>query len=410
MSFNPSGGGISAASDVALSNPANGEFLGYNSSIAKWQNTAVSGGGGESSFVLVASKDASTAVKAAAAYVCTGTNDEVKINAAIADAAALVAYNSLMPAGTKQMGKVVLTGGRFTISAAITMRSAVWLAGSGWLTEVKAVGCNDAGLVTLAAATDHLCRVSDMWLNGNSTAGGTCNAVDFDMTSSGNTSSYPDTNPDSYHMIHDLYVSGFTGGTRHGVYLHSAATANNRGNMIYNLQMRNFSGNGIYLSAASDSFIQNCHIGTVTGTGIYIATGNTKINNCKTFYCDTYGFYLSSGRGVVSGCESQDNATGFMFDGTQWTASALVADTSQTAGIQVSSGQVQLNSISIFLRSGGRYTTQTNGLYFDAAYSDCTVVGYVNPSSITTPISGSLLAANRNFMRVSDGTSMVSVN
>jgi hypothetical protein len=304
----------------------------------------------------------------------------------------------------------VLTGGRFNISGAITIRSAVWLSGSGWLTEVRAVGCNDAGLITLAAPTDHLCRVSDMWLNGNSTAGGTCNAVDFDMTSSGNTSSYPDTNPDSYHMIHDMYVSGFTGGTRHGVYLHSAATANNRGNMIYNLQMRNFSGNGIYLSAASDSFIQNCHIGTVTGTGIYIATGNTKISNCKTFYCDTYGFYLSSGRGVVAGCESQDNAIGFMFDGTQWTASALVADTSSTAGIQVSSSQVQLNSISIFVRSGGRYTTQTNGLYFDAAYSDCTVVGYVNPSSITTPISGSLASASRNFMRVSDGSTMVSVN
>jgi hypothetical protein len=410
MSFNPGGGGISSATDVALSNPAAGEFLGYDSTISKWKNLPATGGSSALPFILVASKDATAAVKAAADYVCDGTADQTEINLAISDAAALVGYNAGMPAGAQQAGKVLLTGGRFNISGAILMRTAVWLAGSGWLTELRAVTCNDAGVITLNAPNDHLCRVSDLWLNGNFSSGGTCNAIDFDMSSSGVTTGYPDTNPDSYHMIHDLYVGGFTGGTRHGVYLHASTTANNRGNMIYNLQMRNFSGNGIYLSASSDSFIQNCHVGTVTGTGIYVNTGNTKVNNCKTFYCDTYGFYFASGRGAVVGCESQDNAIGFMFDGSPYVASGIVCDTSLTCGIQVSSSQLQLNGFDVFLRSGGRYATQTQGLFFDAAYSDCTVVGFVNPSGITTPISGSLASASRNFMRVSDGTTMVSVN
>lgn len=45
MSFNPGGGGsstLSGDSDVALSNPANGHILSYNSGIGKWQN--LSGG------------------------------------------------------------------------------------------------------------------------------------------------------------------------------------------------------------------------------------------------------------------------------------------------------------------------------------------------------------------------------
>lgn len=40
MSFNPGGGGISGANDVALSNPTNTQVLTYNSGIGKWQNAA----------------------------------------------------------------------------------------------------------------------------------------------------------------------------------------------------------------------------------------------------------------------------------------------------------------------------------------------------------------------------------
>lgn len=42
MSFSPSGGNISGADDVALSNPQDEQVLTYNSGTAKWTNQAVS--------------------------------------------------------------------------------------------------------------------------------------------------------------------------------------------------------------------------------------------------------------------------------------------------------------------------------------------------------------------------------
>ena len=44
MSFNSGGGGgISSASDVALSAPATNDLLTYNAGLAKWQNGSLTG-------------------------------------------------------------------------------------------------------------------------------------------------------------------------------------------------------------------------------------------------------------------------------------------------------------------------------------------------------------------------------
>ena len=41
MGFNPAGGALSGASDVALSNPANTHVMSFNGAVAKWQNQAI---------------------------------------------------------------------------------------------------------------------------------------------------------------------------------------------------------------------------------------------------------------------------------------------------------------------------------------------------------------------------------
>lgn len=43
MSYDPGISGISGASDVFLSNPANGNFLGYSTGSSKWQNATLTG-------------------------------------------------------------------------------------------------------------------------------------------------------------------------------------------------------------------------------------------------------------------------------------------------------------------------------------------------------------------------------
>jgi len=361
--------------------------------------------------VQVLSNDAPTEWKTAASgdpytFICDGTNDEVQINAAVDLAAPLNSRNSGMPAGAKQIGAVILSGGRFNIAAPIRMRTAVHLTGAGWATELRSVGNNSSGMITLAAASDHLVQVSNLYMNGNYSAGGTCNGIDFDMTASGSTGDYPSASPDSYHHIRDLFIDAFKAGTRHGIYLHSSSTSNNRGNIITNIQMRNISGDGISLEASSDSFISQCHIGTVEGNGVNIVTGNTKITGVKTFYCDTNGFYIASGRHAISNCESQDNAVGFYLAASDATYTGLVADTSLTDGIVIASSKQVVQGVSVFLRGSARYATQANGIRFTGAHADTTLTGRVGPSSVTTPISGS--AGSRSFVRVSDGTTLVS--
>jgi hypothetical protein len=357
--------------------------------------------------VVVASADAPGDVKSAAQFVCTGTNDEAKINSAINVAAALVSRNPTSPGGAQQQGRVVLTGGRFNIDNPILMQTGVWLQGQGFLTEVRARANNGAGVIKLAQVDAHLCTVSHMWINGNSVAGGTCNGIDFDMTASGDTDEYPATDPDAYHLITDVYVSNFLGGTRHGIYLHSTGTANNRGNIIDRVQIRDCSGDGINLTAASDSFISNAHVGGSDGSGFRIASGNVRIVNSKSFFSLGWGFWISSGRGTITGCESQDDVNGYFFDAAPWTATGLTCDTADVTGIRVSTDRLTLNGFNVFLRSGGAFPNTNTGLLIDAGANDSIVTGQVDNSGITTPISGAV--GLRSFMRVSDGTTLVSV-
>lgn len=69
MSFNPAGGALSGATDVAMSNPTNGQVLTYDGSIAKWENAPAVGGSGSAASVTyvpeVGGDIASTNVQAA---------------------------------------------------------------------------------------------------------------------------------------------------------------------------------------------------------------------------------------------------------------------------------------------------------------------------------------------------------
>lgn len=59
MSFDPGGGGIANANDVALSNPADKQLLTYNGGIAKWTNQppAVSSVAGKTGAVALTAAD-----------------------------------------------------------------------------------------------------------------------------------------------------------------------------------------------------------------------------------------------------------------------------------------------------------------------------------------------------------------
>ena len=333
-------------------------------------------------------------------WVCDGTNDEVQINLAIDAAApkqgASAPNNPGSPATAKHVGMVQLSGGRFNIgSAGIVMRTAVHLNGAGMASsELRAVSCNQTGLIRLADPTDHLCHLSNFYMQGNSGSGGTCSGIHLNMTGGANTSAYPDANPDSDHLIENLFVFGFDANTsRHGIYLQGGSGDHNRGNMVRNIQMRsnyaNAGGTGIYFSGASDSYISNCHVGGYT-IGYQIAGGNSKMDCNKSFYSNQYGVYITSGRALVDGHESQDDDTGIYLDGVPATASGLVLDTSNAAGLRISNDRIQAGIFNVFVRGGGRYATQVRGVWYDGVFTNCAVIGNIENANITTPESGTV--------------------
>jgi hypothetical protein len=96
-----------------------------------------------------------------------------------------------------------------------------------------------------------------------------------------------------------------------------------------------------------------------------------------------------------------------MFDSSPYTASGLIADSAGTNAIQVSTDRLVLTGFSIFNRGGTiQYPTTQRGLYIDGTYADLMIVGQSDNANITTPVQGTPGA--RSFMRVSDGTTLVS--
>lgn len=350
-------------------------------------------------------KEGADATGTNGAWLCDGTADDVQINAALAAAAT----------GAGGISRVQLSGGRFFCANSVLLQTGVTLEGAGALTALTAVNLTAAtgygtgvAVVKCAAVSTHVARVTNLYIDGNGASGGaTASGIWCESTTASNDySTYPPTDPDPDLKIDNLLIRGFANGTtRHGIVI----GADMRGTIIESLQMRQFSGHGIWFTGAPDSHISLVHMGGAAGNGFYIQGGNVKLTNVKAYFCDDAAFRITSGRGSIVGAESQDSHIGFVFDGSPMVASGLVADTSETDGIIASAQQLQLHPFQVFTRGSGRYATCLRGLTVDAVYNDCNVQGNVDPSGVTTPVSGfaNLSGGARNFARVSTGSALL---
>jgi hypothetical protein len=104
-----------AGTTINITGLTNSEFLALDSN----GNLISQAGGGATIKYLVAASNAPTATKAIADYVCTGTNDDVQINAAV-----VAAFN----AGG---AKVELSIGDFYVGSYVTPATNVWIEGQG---------------------------------------------------------------------------------------------------------------------------------------------------------------------------------------------------------------------------------------------------------------------------------------
>ncbi|GAG98346.1 unnamed protein product, partial [marine sediment metagenome] len=102
---------------------------------------------GRSVTLVVAADDSSLEVKARADYVCTGVDDEVEINAALA----------ALPAAE---GEVRLMEGTFNIAAPITPPAGAKLSGLGWSTIIN--GTNVVGVTNAIVPAGANVTISDL--------------------------------------------------------------------------------------------------------------------------------------------------------------------------------------------------------------------------------------------------------
>jgi hypothetical protein len=358
--------------------------------------------------IIVSSYEMPTLVKNSANYLCDNTADNVQINDAIAEAASLTVHGGA--ATGRQRGKVILTGGQFSINGSILMRTGVILEGQGPLTQIRqtnltaVTGSGGAvGMIKLFDADAHLTHVRDFWLHGNFAGSGTtAHGIVYDC--GGSQSAYPDTNPDPDNTIKDLFISDFTGGTRHGIYLVDDA----RGTQISGCNIRRGTGCAIYATGSPDSHLTHTHIGGWDQDGVQVDGGNWKINNTKVYFCDRYGFNLSNSRFIGGVLETQDCASGVNFAASDVTVAGLMVDTCQTDGVIVNASRVIIAGCNIFQRASGRYATMTNGMRFAGTPTDCSITGVINTTSITNKTSGTTSGA-RNFIRLGGGAALLSV-
>ena len=399
------------ASNSATKIPTQQSVRAYVQGVAFGDATVTVGIGGA---VVVASTDAPAPVKAAADFVCDGTADQVQINDAITLAAAGPGRDG--PSGGEQRGRVVLTGGRFNINGSILMRTGVTLMGQGALTEIRAVSLSAitgngsaAAMIKLLNANVHLCRVSSIFLNGNFSAGVSgsvpCHGIYFDGTGGGDQTGYPNSDPDSCNILDNMFITGFTTLTRHAIWIRDTQM---RGTQIADMwEIRNVSGNAIFIDNAPDGQMNNIHIGTVTGTGILITGGNWRVWGCKAFYCDSWGMQFNNARMAGAAIEAQDCYNGIRFGGADVNVEGITVDNSDVIGLEIAANRV-ICSFSVLHRGGGRYPNTNVGVQFTGTPTGCNVQGVVNTSSITTPIAGTRTGA-ANFVRISHGSTLESV-
>lgn len=360
------------------------------------------GGGFSAPFVVIAASNSDPGIKSAAHYVGGAGNDnQVQFNAALTDAAALVSNKTDSPVGAQQMGMVYVAAGDYRCNSAITVPTGVTLRGSGPLSRIQSVGCNSAGLIMLRNVNDRLTRITSLFLDG--TGGGSCDAINYNQAGSDtSTGGYLITANDSYHWIDHLWVRSFSG-TRSGVVM--TGGGDGRGTMISHLQMRDIGSVCINMDQHSDSQITHIHCANAD-IGIKVNTGNTTISHCKTFYNNQWGFRIESGRHTIGTIQSQDDVNGVYVGASDVQIAGVTVDTAQTVGMQIAVSGAQVGPFQIFNRGtagGGRFPTTTTGLLI-GAQTDLGLYGRINPTNITTKVSGTPGA--RSHYAYTDGTTL----
>ncbi len=285
-----------------------------------------SGGGGSTAYdirgqrtIVVAANDESAAVKSVADYTCDGVADEVQINLALAD----VGVETLNKGGNG--GIVVLVGRRFNVAGPILVPSQTTLRGAygkqgTWIYQSGGYAPGAAGgLIECATANTQYIEISDLGLHGNNAS--VCGVYLYTATGQ---------EFDAFHVVKNLYIWNVG---QHGLRVQNGSGGRQRGNHFSEIRVINPGVHGVY-SQCPDSFYERIDVGSAGSHGFNCEHSNNRYVNCKSWYSDGSGFYITTGRdNQFSACESQDNAQhGFYIGSPRNTLTSCCADSNSYDG------------------------------------------------------------------------------
>ncbi len=249
--------------------------------------------------VTVASVTAPVEVMCRSDFVCTGTNDHLVIQAALAR----------IPNG----GTVELSAGDYNVGAAIKLSSKQRIRGAGpgtlitpptggvsWLASD---GSGRQGAIfEPSAQNQEQFGVSHLALLGRSGSGSNLKGIYF------NISVVPPSGGDSELFLHDLLIEDFQDNPVH------ITGFENRAGKASNI--RCFVNNAPFLVESGDWECSMIDVGVSGGHGIVSGlAGNIRWVSCKAFYSALSGFRIQGSRTVLVGCEAQDNTQhGFLIE------------------------------------------------------------------------------------------------
>jgi len=312
--------------------------------------------------LTVAASDSSEANKSNADYICSGSNDQVTINSAIAK----------LTAG----GKVLLLEGTYSIAGAINLLDSVTLAGQGWSTVLQ---------VAAAAARWNYGIIQNVGASDQSA--GKDKLIIRDLRIDGNVSAAPATHIGIYFysctdcLVDGVYIHDMSGG---GI---EFAGDGGQHNVVTNCHLENIAvsaGVGIGLTSVDKSIVSNNKIITCGGDAILLSW--VAPNTCQ---------YNTISNNLLEGFD-----TGDVGDAGIWLSSEAHFCVIE-GNVIIGSGSDQTSSYGIYVEAGCTHNIIRGNTIRDVAYG-MDLAGSV--------VGGNLVMGNQVYKTGYDGITISSKN
>ena len=224
-------------------------------------------------------------------------------------------------------GVVFLPAGTYRVDQ-IRLNRNITLMGEGPGTIVDQADGNNTAVIAPSGATEYPVLISDLRIRGARNPGGDGRSargilLDTQAAYGGFTV------PDGQHIVNRVWIER--------THAENIFIAHNcRGTLIADCWLRGSEIAAGLVIDGSDSTISNTISRGHASDGFRVTSGNTRMQNCKAFFCRGNGFLVTSSRANLSVCEAQDNwGNGFHIQSNDGLYTSCLADSNQFAGFNV---------------------------------------------------------------------------